>query len=200
MRRVHTVRIEPDPANGKIAVRYTVINPAADSVAPLQLLIDIQHPDGSWLKRECLDINCTGNSANTGSDDDSLNSSVEKGWVTGVCQIALDSENAIAMWSDENPLLYRAVVQLQADEQKLDQVEATVWHAFFCIQWKTTCPERNTSVFARVCGLLYLSTYGISRLGCTVLCETISHSQVIWLQPCSFTRVESTGTILGRRR
>lgn len=123
LRRVHTVRIEPDPANGRIAVRYTVNNPAEDSVAPLQLLINIQHPDGSWLKRECLDIDCTGNSANTGSDDDSLNSSVEKGRVTGVCQIALDSENAIAMWSDENPLLYRAVVQLQAGEQKLDQVE-----------------------------------------------------------------------------
>ncbi|MGQ8874997.1 glycoside hydrolase family 2 protein [Paenibacillus sp. TSA_86.1] len=123
VRRIHTVGIEPDLADGTIAVQCTVRTPIPVSTASLHLLIDIQHPDGTWLQREHHHIYCEGNSVSAGCDDHIGSDRVKADQVITSCHIALGASSPVVLWSDENPALYRAVIRLQEGEQELDRVE-----------------------------------------------------------------------------
>ncbi|CAI6084428.1 Beta-galactosidase [Paenibacillus sp. JJ-100] len=124
LQRVHNVRIEPDMGSGTITVQCAVSTPVAFSASPLQLLIDIQHPDGTWLKRQSCEIDLDQNQIDLDTEVNVDGSSrADREVYMALCSIALGDEHVIVEWSDENPALYRAVVRLQEGEQELDQVE-----------------------------------------------------------------------------
>lgn len=123
LQRVQTMRIEPDMPSGTISVQCTVSHLAGNvSVAPLKLLIDIQHPHGAWFKPRLYDIQNAEKRVNVGSLDPGSDG-VETGMTTASYRIELEAERVIIAWSDDNPVLYRGVVRLQQGEQELDRVE-----------------------------------------------------------------------------
>ncbi|WP_458461917.1 glycoside hydrolase family 2 protein [Paenibacillus sp.] len=117
--RVHTLRIQPDAENGAILVDCTVSAPANESARAMQLHVDIQHPDGTWLDRYSCHVKL---SRDADSVMDAADSS-EASAVIDQWRLELGTGKSIARWSDESPELYRAVIRLHDGEQELDQLE-----------------------------------------------------------------------------
>ncbi|MBB6021029.1 hypothetical protein HNR77_002110 [Paenibacillus sp. JGP012] len=121
--RVHTVRIEPDLDSGTIEVQGAVSVPDPSAAASLKLQLDIQHPNGTWLKCEHLALKHEQRTSGAvqrdyGSDNDTGPDTVLLPFSQ---QVALDAEYSITDWTDEHPALYRAVIRLQEAEQEPGQ-------------------------------------------------------------------------------
>ncbi|MCW3794334.1 hypothetical protein OM416_22280 [Paenibacillus sp. LS1] len=117
--RVQTLRIQPDAETGAILVDCTVSATANESARAMQLHVDIQHPDGTWLDRYSCHVEL---SAPVHADISSV-VSTESNAVIDQWRLELGIEKSIAKWSDESPQLYRAVIRLHDGEQELDQQE-----------------------------------------------------------------------------
>ncbi|WP_339237815.1 sugar-binding domain-containing protein [Paenibacillus sp. FSL R5-0517] len=119
--RLETLRIQPDAEHGTILVGCTVSAPASKADRAVQLHVDIQHPDGTWLDRYSSHVKLE---ARPPTDPSSVGST-ECQAVIDHWRLELGAEKSVARWSDESPKMYKAVVRLFDGERELDQVEQT---------------------------------------------------------------------------
>ncbi|WP_181150915.1 sugar-binding domain-containing protein [Paenibacillus sp. PCH8] len=132
--RVQTLRIQPDAENGAILVQCTVSAPANEVTKWVQLHVDIQHPDGTWLDRQSCDMEL---GVDSGSDlDTGAGYSAEGSTVIDQWRLELGIEKRIARWSDESPEQYRAVFHLHDGERELDRLEQSFGLRSFAAQGK----------------------------------------------------------------
>ncbi|WP_440112763.1 glycoside hydrolase family 2 protein [Paenibacillus sp. QZ-Y1] len=130
--RIHRLRIQPEVTKGTISVQCAVSAPVNKSAEALQLYMDIQHPDGSWLPRQSYKIELNIQKSFEEVSGDVLEASCEiDSW-----QLKLSEGNGIALWSDESPDLYRAMISLHDDVQELDRMEQTFGMRSFAAKGK----------------------------------------------------------------
>ncbi|KAA2302042.1 hypothetical protein FY526_21880, partial [Clostridioides difficile] len=85
----------------------------------MQLHVDIQHPDGTWLDR----YSCNVDLSVQAHVDISSAGVAESNALIDQWRLELGTGKSIARWSDESPELYKAVIRLCSGEQELDRLE-----------------------------------------------------------------------------
>ncbi|WFA84945.1 glycoside hydrolase family 2 protein [Paenibacillus amylolyticus] len=117
--RLQTLRIQTDAENGTILVDCTVSAPADDSARSMQLHVDIQQPDGTWLDRYSCHVDM---SVPAHVDISSVGVN-ESNALIDQWRLELGTGKSVARWSDESPELYKAVIRLHDGERELDRLE-----------------------------------------------------------------------------
>ncbi|MEC0125883.1 glycoside hydrolase family 2 [Paenibacillus pabuli] len=144
--RIQQFRLQPERIKGTLSVHCFVSAPVKRSGKRLQLHMDIQHPTGRWLPRCSCDVEM--DHPNVPASVDATGNMSEVIREVQDWQLELGEGEDIALWSDESPALYRAVICLHDGEQELDRMEEIFGVRSFAVKGQQL-ELNDTPVFLR---------------------------------------------------
>ncbi|MEY8739871.1 glycoside hydrolase family 2 protein [Bacillales bacterium AN1005] len=123
MNRINQLSLLPDAKQETLTIKGT-INVAPNSTSSaLRLQIEIRHPDGTWLDDQSFKVELRKH------EDDERTEAIEADGqrIAEIqpLQLNLAQEQGLALWSDESPSLYQAMIRLYDGELQLDQQQRT---------------------------------------------------------------------------